>query len=192
MHSFSHFPLETGSVSDRALLDNLYRSVRRYLNARLHGEPLLSEEDVRDLTADVVSSVWLRVDELSHPVRYARRAARNRLIRFLVTKRRRMQLHHDWCEDHRPLEFRRGPEAVPSVLESGPSNERMEVLRRFMTEADGRTRLILHLRHGSKLSWQDIAHLAGVSASSARMRESRFRRRVRQAWKGNQKSMTCS
>lgn len=185
VHPYTETRTESTGRSTDPLLDDLYRSVGQYLNASLRKEPLLTREDVRDLTADVISCIWPRVDDLTHPIRYARRAARNKLIRFLTLKRRRMHLNNDWCTLHQPLEIPRFNLTDHRPVDSCLANKRIEFLRRSMHDEDGRTRLILHLRHGSDMSWPDIANLTGVSPSTARMREQRFRKRVLRAWNAN-------
>lgn len=175
-------PFETRS-SRPVCLERLYDTVRSYLLACSEREPLLTQEDVRDLTSEVVSSVWTKRAELRNPHRYARRASRNRLTRFLVLKRRRLRTRQEWLQEKQSSSAYR--ESDSTAMHAFPvvrNRTRMDFMRQSLACANGEVRLILHLRHDAGMSWADIAEIAGVTPSAARMKALRFRKRVRLAW----------
>jgi len=142
----------------------------------------LADADMEDLVSDVVSAVWVKRKSLDCPERYIRRACRNRLIRFLARKRRRMHVQGEWLLD------RATPGTAVSRFPESPSNgnpsrqAKLTLISESVARADGLVRLILHLRHEAGLTWSDVSELTGMTAPSARMRELRFRRQVRRAW----------
>lgn len=169
--------------------DQLRCMARRYLEGCLAQEPLLTAEDLPDLISDVVAAVWMTRRYLACPERYVYRACRNRLLRFLARKRNRLRVQREWSIDRDgPVWF------LDSGRERAAGTEpdrqaKLTFIRTSMMRADGLVRLILHLRHDGGMTWSDISELTGISAPSARMKEQRFRRRVRRDWERTQQRL---
>lgn len=174
---------ETTTVANIELcVVRLQSEVNAYLRACMRRESLLTEEDLKDVSAEVVATIWSRKNDLDHPLRYARKVVRHRLIQFLREKRRRLEVLSEW-HNSRTESISLGSE--PSLGQSlGTAvRPRQEFVRACLERQDGQTRLILHLRYEAGFSWRLIAEVVGGSAASVRMKEQRFCRRILAAWK---------
>jgi len=164
----------------RLSLESLTRCVSAYTLGCVRNEPLLTTEDARDLCSDVVSAVWPLRHELRYPLRYARRATRFSVIRFLKHKRQRRSAQYIWCQDRTAEHAITGSMDLDGMAPARP--RRSAFVHDQLRRQDGVTQLILHLRYESNYSWLAIAEAVGGSAASVRMKEKRFRQRTRSAW----------
>lgn len=162
-------------------VERLQSEVDAYLRACSRNESLLTEEDLKDISADVLAAIWPRKSELEHPLRYTRKVVRNHVIRFLRKKRRRLEVLAEW--DGSGSESTVSASLPHSELSYGGSaRPRQDFVRACVERQDGQTRLILHLRYEAGFSWRLIAEAVGGSAASVRMKEQRFCRRTLIAW----------
>lgn len=166
------------------LIVRLWNDSRRYFRACVAQEPLLSVHDVDDLASDVMVAIIPRLEGLRKPDHYARRMARNRVIREL--KRRRMDPSIGI-----PDYLRDGPALadVPDTDQDGDDDALSDNDHRLLAVAqdlllgeDETTRVMVASRCSvPESTFHEISQQTGVSSSALRMRMTRFRKRVQSA-----------
>ncbi len=166
----------------------VYEAILAVLRPQVSREALLDHHAVPDLASSVFMAVWSKRDGLQQPYRYARRAARNGLMRFLSQERRRLALQRDWADAR--MDSAGGMNPASALTSEGSSQDsrdglgarQLAFVESLLALQDGRTRLIVHLRYRGGHSWMEIAERVGMSAPSARMRLRRFMAQTRRAW----------
>lgn len=146
-----------------AIVDEVFDPLQRYLRRRAN------HDDAQDLLADVLLTVWRRVDDIpkSKTLPWCYGVAR----RLLANHRRGQQRHlrlveRLGTEPHRTSE--------PDPAESGPDPELSEALSHISDD----DREILQLWAWEQLEPREIAPILGITVNAATLRLGRARARL--------------
>ncbi len=155
-------------VSDRrqrfeAIADEVFEPLQRYLRRRTSGP------DAEDALADVMLTVWRRLDDAPAdrilPWTYG-------IARRTLANQRRGKARHLRLVQR--LESEPGPITVPDHADAGPEPE----LEAALDAQSREDREILRLWAWEQLEPREIASVLGVSANAATLRLSRARKRL--------------